>query len=797
MMGGLCRNDLGVIGSDLGIFGYDLVMVVDGYPKETMAYYFYYPPENIIFVAREHHVEVEHGNVEPSSDIVFIHRSARIPQAPDRYGFYVDAEEHELGDYNEPANYKFALSDLEFEKWLEAMNAKMQSLKYNQVWCLVDLPPDGKTVGSKWLFKKKTDMDGNVHTFKARLMEKVYTQTYRVDYEETFSPVVVIKRLLDDLRVTAAKLMLLVYKLLLLVLKVNAASTKEVIENGATLPKTQLVEGVMTVMPITSAKDKAHRRLEVKARTIKKRFSRNEATKKTQRNLLKQQYENFTAPSLAMLDQTFDRLKKLMSPTIITKDWQAAKNQDNKKESSRRSGAYGHIYFHNSFVSCEVLVDMTRSDQGNPQIDLQDKGVIDNGMLKANEPGTYNLVYQNTLTKWSCLRQFSVTRTPQQNEVAERRNRTLIEAARTMLADFKLPTTFLAEAVNTACYVQNRVLVVKPHNKTTYELFHGRTLVLSFMRPFGCPVTILNTIDHLGKFDGKADEGFFIRYSLNSKAFRVFNSRTRIVEENLHRFSKSTPNAVGSGPDWLIDIDALTRTINYEPIVAGTQSNGFAGTKASDNADSKSSHDDGSKPSSDDEKKFDEVPRKESECNDQEKEDNVNNTNIVNAAGINEVNAVGEKTSIELPFYPNMPALEDYSIFNLSRDDEDDGAEADMNNLDTTIQVSPILTTRIHKDHPFDQVIGDLQSVTQTRKMSQDLKEHVFISNIQQRTNHKDLQNCLFACFLSYEEPKKVIHALKDISWIEAMQKLLLQFKLQEVWTLVDLPNGKRAIGTK
>ncbi|GJV78589.1 uncharacterized mitochondrial protein-like protein [Tanacetum coccineum] len=300
-------------------------------------------------------------------------------------------------------------------------------------------------------------------------------------------------------------------------------------------------------------------------------------------------------------------------------------------------------------------------------------------------------------------------------------NQTLIEAARTMLADSKLPTTFWAEAVNTACYVQNRVLVVKPHNKTPYELFHG-------------------------KFDGKADEGFFVGYSLNSKAFRVFNSRTRIVEENLHiRFSESTPNAVGSGPDWLFDIDALTRTMNYEPIVAGTQSNGFAGTKASDNAgqarketkhvkdyillplwtadppfsqDPKSSHDDGSKPSSDDGKKVDEDPRKDSECNDQEKEDNVNSTNNVNATSTNEVNAVGGKTSIELPFDPNMPALEDYSIFDFRRDDEDDGVVDDMNNLDTTIQVSPIPTTRIHKDHPLDQMIGDLQSATQTRKMS-------------------------------------------------------------------------------
>ncbi|GJU02510.1 putative ribonuclease H-like domain-containing protein [Tanacetum coccineum] len=125
--------------------------------------------------------------------------------------------------------------------------------------------------------------------------------------------------------------------------------------------------------------------------------------------------------------------------------------------------------------------------------------------------------------------------------------------------------------------------------------------------------------------------------------------------------------------------------------------------------------------------KADEDPRKDSESNEQEKEDNVNSTNTVNAASTNKVNVVGGKTSIELPFDPNMPALEDYSIFDSSRDDEDDGAEADMNNLDTTIQVSPIPTTRIHKDHPLDQVIGDLQSATQTRKMSKNLEEHGFL----------------------------------------------------------------------
>ncbi|GJV67482.1 putative ribonuclease H-like domain-containing protein [Tanacetum coccineum] len=120
-------------------------------------------------------------------------------------------------------------------------------------------------------------------------------------------------------------------------------------------------------------------------------------------------------------------------------------------------------------------------------------------------------------------REFSVARTPQQNGVANRKNRTLIE---------------------------NRVLVTKPHNKTPYEPLHGRPPSISFMRPFGCPITIINTLDLLVKFDEKADEGFFVGYSINSKAFRVFNTRTRKVEENLNiNFLENKPNVTGSGPE--------------------------------------------------------------------------------------------------------------------------------------------------------------------------------------------------------------------------------------------------------
>nr|GEW19686.1 putative retrotransposon Ty1-copia subclass protein [Tanacetum cinerariifolium]GEW32636.1 putative retrotransposon Ty1-copia subclass protein [Tanacetum cinerariifolium] len=130
---------------------------------------------------------VEEESLEPQEDVVPIRRSERTHRVPDRFCLNVEVEERSLGDPNEPANNKATLSYLKFDKWLVAMNAKMQSMKDNQVWCLVDLPPIAKTVRSKWIFKKKTDIDGNVHAYKVHLVSKGYTQTYCIDYKETFS----------------------------------------------------------------------------------------------------------------------------------------------------------------------------------------------------------------------------------------------------------------------------------------------------------------------------------------------------------------------------------------------------------------------------------------------------------------------------------------------------------------------------------------------------------------------------------------------------------------------------------
>ncbi|GJZ41108.1 putative ribonuclease H-like domain-containing protein [Tanacetum coccineum] len=325
---------------------------------------------------------------------------------------------------------------------------------------------------------------------------------------------------------------------------------------------------------------------------------------------------------------------------------------------------------------------------------------------------------------------------------------------------------FSAEAVSTASYVQNRVLVTKPHNKTPYELLHGRPPSISFMRPFGCHVTILNTLDPLGKFDGKADVGFFVGYSINSKAFRVFNTRTRKVEKNLHiTFLENKPNFTRSGPDWLFDIDSLTNSMIYEPVTVGNQTKRMQSSKDAVGDDAS--------------KKTNEEPANEGELDNllvQQKEGYTNSTNrdstvspSVSTAGQSFTNAD------DLPTDPRMPDLEDTTdllntgIFSGAYDDEDVGAEADLNNLETIMNVSLIPTTRIHKDHPKDQIIGDINSATQTRRITK----------------------------ISEELSMKVTQALTNPRWIEAMQDELLQFSLQKVWRLVDLPKGKHAIGTK
>ncbi|GJY84912.1 putative ribonuclease H-like domain-containing protein [Tanacetum coccineum] len=242
------------------------------------------------------------------------------------------------------------------------------------------------------------------------------------------------------------------------------------------------------------------------------------------------------------------------------------------------------------------------------------------------------------------------------------------------------------------------------------DLF-GPTFVKSLNKKMYCLV-VTDDFNHLGKFEGKADEGFLVGYFVNSKAFRVFNTRTKKVEEKLHiKFLENKPNVAGSGPEWLFDIDSLTKSMNYKPEKASNHEYILLPFFTSNSQGPKSSDD--------------------------EFVDDAGKKNDAYVAGKSFENN-------DLPTDPLIPDLEDSTgIFRGAYDDEDVGAEADLNNLETTMNVSPIPTTRIHKDHPKDQIIRDINSAIQIRRM------------------------------INFSEENAM------------------------VWTLVDLPKDKRAIGTK
>ncbi|KAH9792991.1 Integrase catalytic domain-containing protein [Citrus sinensis] len=165
--------------------------------------------------------------------------------------------------------------------------------------------------------------------------------------------------------------------------------------------------------------------------------------------------------------------------------------------------------------------------------------------IRSDHGGEFeNHAFENFCNNLGIEHQFSSPRTPQQNEVVERKNRSIQEIGRTMLNENSLPKYFWAEAVNTACYVLNRVLIRPNLNKTPYELWKDRKPNIGYFKVFGCKCFVLNTKDNLGKFDLKSDVGIFLGYSNSSKAYRVYNKRTLIVEEFMHvTFDESNPSS--------------------------------------------------------------------------------------------------------------------------------------------------------------------------------------------------------------------------------------------------------------
>ncbi|GJX74093.1 putative ribonuclease H-like domain-containing protein [Tanacetum coccineum] len=266
---------------------------------------------------------------------------------------------------------------------------------------------------------------------------------------------------------------------------------------------------------------------------------------------------------------------------------------------------------------------------------------------------------------------------------------------------------------------------------------------IGFMRSFGCPLTILNTLDPLGKFDGKSDEGYLLGYSTTSKAFR--DSKDVAEKEEQHTLTEAEQALK----------DDLERMIAQE-----------IATKALDDATRQA---------------FEEEKKRATQATNINKLPSISTSNspLVSTANTPYASAVSTPTGANTVG----------SLF------------ANFSNMDNTIDFSPIPTLRVHKDYPKGQILRDPKSTVQTRGKIQkaSLVQQALVSYIyyQNRTNHKDHQNCLLACFLSQEEPKTISQALEDESWVESMQEELLQFKLQKVWILVDLLFGKKAISTK
>ncbi|KAC9702930.1 hypothetical protein E3N88_45366 [Mikania micrantha] len=346
-------------------------------------------------------------------------------------------------------------------------------------------------------------------------------------------------------------------------------------------------------------------------------------------------------------------------------------------------------------------------------------------------------------------RQYSIPRTPEQNGVVERKNRTLIEAARTMLADSGLPLTFWAEAVNTACYVHNRVLVNQRWLKTPYEVLHSLTPLISFFRAFGCPCYILNTKDQLKKFDSKVDAGYFVGYSSTYKAYRVFNCRTKIVEETLHvKFNESPKDPIPQNSAEMFDLDIL-QYVPYPPPDESVILTDNVSTAAKGNLQGSTDDDDDV------------------------------STHLFRFSDNLPISA-----KPDAPPAPVVPPNTNADEIQESSTSFEIPAELFPGSSSTSAATGPLANTCTDlipyqelKDHPLSQVLGDISAGVSTRSQ---------LSNF-----------CLYALFVSQQEPKNYHTALRDNGWVEAMQLELLQFKKQQVWELVPLPQGKCAIGTK
>ncbi|KAJ9552635.1 hypothetical protein OSB04_016680 [Centaurea solstitialis] len=367
---------------------------------------------------------------------------------------------------------------------------------------------------------------------------------------------------------------------------------------------------------------------------------------------------------------------------------------------------------------------------------------------------------------------FSAARTPEQNGVVERRNRTLVEAARSMLAQSQLPQYLWAEAVNTACYTQNRSIIHRRFGKTPYHVLFDRIPNIDYFKVFGCPCFVLNETENRGKFGPKSDEMIFVGYSDCSIAYRVFNKKSRVVYESVNvkfdPFAELSSNADASTstssssdpPATSSELDSLFEYF-YDDLYGTNQISsstvGISSTPSSSTTPSSEVSPTSSIPSSD-------PPSIVSSPSSSPIVMDTSNPDII-------IDSHAQSSSHEV--VPNDSISEGHDPLSVHPTSNANILEPSSVNDQTPLPH----TVKWTKDHPIDLIIGDPTSGVQTRAAS--------------------ANECNFSVFLSNIEPTRVSDALQDSDWVMAMQEELNQFEALKVWRLVKLPDLKSVIDTK
>nr|GEX13413.1 hypothetical protein [Tanacetum cinerariifolium] len=357
------------------------------------------------------------------------------------------------------------------------------------------------------------------------------------------------------------------------------------------------------------------------------------------------------------------------------------------------------------------------------------------------------------------LHQTSVARTPEQNGMVKRRNCTFVKAARTMLSVAKVPLFFCAKAIATACFTQNRSLVIPRHEKTPYHIINERKPSVKFFHIFGSICYIVRDGENLDKMKEKGDACIFVWYSTQSRAYRVSNKRTRVIVETVHvnfdELPQMASDHVSSDPvpqcqNTALEHDSLSPVLHCQENVP--QSDRTVTT--SNELDLLFSP------------MFDELLNGSSKVVSK-------SSDVTTADAPNHLEILAENAQVENDEFINIfyTPIQDRG--------ETSSRHVDSSNMHTFYQHHPS-EHRWTKDHPLEQVIGNPSQSVRTRRQLESNGEM-----------------CMFALTVCQMEPKNIKEAMADSVWIESMQEELHQFDRLDVWELVDRPLCKNVINMK